>query len=61
VRLVTTNITPVYVESARFAGQPATVIVVSLGSGGKQAWVVGSGCTGTDKDLLDQTTLPPGI
>jgi hypothetical protein len=60
VDLVTGDSSPVYVESASFDGRPATVIVVSQRSG-DVAWVAGANCSGTDKDLLDRTTLPPGI
>jgi hypothetical protein len=48
------------VQSARYEGQPATVIVVSRPSG-DTAWVVGSGCSATSEDLLDKATLPAGI
>jgi hypothetical protein len=61
VRLVTNGISPAYVESAYFHGQPVTVIVVSLSSGGKQAWVAGARCSAAVKDVLDSTALPPGI
>jgi hypothetical protein len=60
VRLVTSDANPVYVERARFEGRPATIIVVSKGTG-EVAWVAGAGCSGTNPDLLDRTTLPPGI
>jgi hypothetical protein len=60
VRLVTGDANPVYVESARFEGRPATIIVVPKSSGA-MAWVVGAGCSAANKDLLDTTTLPPGI
>ena len=48
------------VQSARYEGQPATVIVVSRPAG-DTAWVVGSGCSATSEDLLDKATLPAGI
>jgi DNA-binding FrmR family transcriptional regulator len=60
VQRVTGDVLAVHVESARFEGRPATVIVVPKGSG-EMAWVVGAGCSGTNRDLLDSTTLPPGI
>lgn len=60
VDLVTGDSSPLYVESASFDGQPATVIVVAQRSG-DAAWVAGANCSGSDKDLLDRTTLPPGI
>jgi hypothetical protein len=56
VRSVTGGANPTYVESARFGGQPATIIVVS-----RKAWVAGARCSAADKDLLATTTLPPGI
>jgi hypothetical protein len=60
VRLVTSDVNQVYVERARFEGRPATIIVASKGTGAV-AWVAGAGCSGTNRDLLDTTTLPPGI
>jgi hypothetical protein len=60
VRLVTSDANPVYVESARFEGRPATIIVAWKNTGAV-AWVAGAGCSGTNRDLLDTTTLPPGI
>jgi hypothetical protein len=60
VQRVTGDVHPVHVESARFEGRPATIIVVPKGSG-EMAWVVGAGCSGTNPDVLDTTTLPPGI
>jgi hypothetical protein len=45
------------VQSARYQGQPATVIVVSRPSG-DTAWAVGSGCSATSEDLLDKAALP---
>jgi hypothetical protein len=60
VRTVTRDVNPVYVESARFEGRPATIIVVSRNSG-EVAWVVGAGCSAAKTDQLAMTTLPPGI
>jgi hypothetical protein len=60
VRLVTGGVNPVFVERARFEGQPATIIVVP-GKSGDVAWVTGAACSATDKDVLARTTLPPGI
>jgi hypothetical protein len=51
---------PVLVESARYQGQPATLVVVRTGSG-DTAWVAGSRCSATDHDVLDRTTVPSGI
>lgn len=52
--------TPVLVESARYQGQPATLVVLRTGSG-DTALVAGSRCSGTDHDVLDRTTVPSGI
>jgi hypothetical protein len=58
VQHVTDGATPVLlVQSARYQGRPATVIVVSRPSG-DTAWAVGSGCSATSEDLLDKATLP---
>jgi len=51
---------PVLVESARYQGQPATLVVLRTGSG-DTAWMAGSRCSATDHDLLDRTTVPSGI
>ncbi len=45
------------VQSARFQGQPAIVIVVSSGDG-YLAWVVAPGCSATSANVLARTTLP---
>jgi hypothetical protein len=51
---------PVLVESARYQGQPATLVVLRTGSG-DTAWVAGSRCSAADHDVLDRTTVPSGI
>jgi hypothetical protein len=51
---------PVLVESARYQGQPATLVVVRTGPG-DTAWVAGSRCSATDHDVLDRATVPSGI
>ena len=51
---------PVLVESARYQGQPATLVVLRAGSS-DTAWVAGSRCSATDRDVLDRTTVPSGI
>lgn len=56
VHRVTGGVSPVFVDSARFNGQPATIIVART-SHGEKAWALGAGCS----DVLDTTTLPPGI
>jgi hypothetical protein len=45
------------VQSARFQGRPAIVIVVSSGDG-YLAWVVAPGCSATSANVLARTTLP---
>lgn len=55
VRQVAGNVRPRLVESARYEGRPATIIVLPERSG-DIAWVTGAGCS-----VLDRTTLPPGI
>jgi hypothetical protein len=50
----------VRVVSARYEGRPATVIVARTGHG-EEAWVAGPHCSGTDSDMLYQTSLPSGI
>ena len=49
--------TPRLVESARFQGQPAIVIVASSG-GGDRAWVLAPGCSASSDHVLDTATLP---
>ena len=51
---------PVLVESARYQGQPATLVVLRAGSS-DTAWVAGSRCSAADHDVLDRTTVPSGI
>jgi hypothetical protein len=60
VQSVAGGVTPVLVESARFEGQPATVIVVRTGSS-DTAWVAGPDCSLTHRDVRARTTLTPGI
>ncbi len=48
------------VQSARFGGQPATIIVARTGSD-DMVWVAGPGCSATSRDVLDTITLPSGI
>jgi hypothetical protein len=50
----------VLVESARYQGQPATIIVARTGRD-YTAWVAGPGCSATNRDVLDTITLPSGI
>ena len=48
------------VESARFEGQPATLIVARTGSD-DTAWLAGPDCSATNSDVLASTSLPTGI
>ncbi len=48
------------VQSARFGGQPATILVARSGSD-DMVWVAGPGCSATSRDVLDTITLPSGI
>ena len=57
VQAVTGGVNPVLVESVRYQGQPGTLIVART-SQGYTAWVAGSGCSATNRDLLAKTTVP---
>ncbi len=48
------------VESVRYEGQPATIIVARE-STGYTVWVAGPNCSATSRDVLHTITLPPGI
>jgi hypothetical protein len=48
------------VESVRFEGSPATLIVAYTGSAGT-AWIAAPDCSATDRDVLATTSLPSGI
>jgi hypothetical protein len=50
----------VRVESARFEGQPATLVVARTGSG-EVAWIAGPDCSATSRDVLATTSVSPGI
>jgi hypothetical protein len=61
VRLVTPpDVNPVFVDSARFEGKPATVIVVPV-TGGDKVSVTDDVCSATSRYVLYTTTLRPGI
>jgi hypothetical protein len=47
----------VRVESARFAGQPATLVVARAGSA-EVAWIAGPDCSATSRDVLATTSVP---
>jgi hypothetical protein len=48
------------VESIRFEGRPATLVVARTGAA-DTAWIAGPECSGTNSHLLATTTLPSGI
>jgi hypothetical protein len=48
------------VQSARFQGQQATVIVAHTGQG-DTVWVAGPACSAASRDVLATITLPSGI
>jgi hypothetical protein len=50
----------VLVESGRFAGRPATLVVAGTGQH-DTAWIAGPDCSATIRDVLATTSLPPGI
>ncbi|MBV9096205.1 MAG: hypothetical protein JO132_20415 [Streptosporangiaceae bacterium] len=61
VRHVTSGagqVTPLRVETAKFEGQPATVIFAARANGGDEAWVVTGSCSGTSGKVAYTTTLP---
>lgn len=46
------------VDLARYSGKPATIIVIAaLAASPAEAWVVGSGCSASSKDILGHTVL----
>jgi hypothetical protein len=47
----------VRVESARFAGQPATLVVARRGPD-DMAWIAGPDCSATSRDVLATTSVP---
>ncbi len=48
------------VESVRFEGRPA-ILVVARTSAGDTAWITAPDCSATNRHVLDTTSLPPGI
>ena len=48
------------VESVRFEGRPATLVVARTGAE-DTAWTAAPGCSATYRHVLDTTTLPSGI
>jgi len=60
VQNLTRSASLVRVESVRFAGQPATLVVARTGPD-DTAWIVGPDCSATSRDVLARTSVPPGI
>jgi hypothetical protein len=48
------------VESVRFEGRPATLVVARTGAG-DTAWIAGPDCSATHRHVLATATLPSGI
>jgi hypothetical protein len=47
------------VDVDRYRGSKATIIVVAPAAGGpQQIWVVGPGCSGSDRQVITRATLP---
>jgi hypothetical protein len=46
------------VDVGRYQGRQATVIVTAAPGGGSRIWVVGPGCSRSDRDLIAQASLP---
>jgi len=49
----------VRVESGRFGGRQATLVVARTGAD-DTAWIAGPDCSATSRDVLARTTVPPG-
>ncbi len=59
VHTVTGGQRPRLVDLARYQGRPATIIVVAAsGTTPAHAWVVGTGCSATQPDVLASIPLP---
>ena len=48
------------VESVRYEGRPATLVVARTGAD-DTAWIAAPDCSATNRDVLDSTSLPSGI
>lgn len=59
VQNLTRGATLVRVESARFQGKPATLVVARTGPG-DTAWIAGPDCSATSRDVLAMTMVPAG-
>ena len=60
VQNLTRGATLVRVESARFQGKPATLVVARTGPD-DTAWIAGPDCSATSRDILATTSVPTGI
>jgi len=58
VSLVSNGSPTLLVDQAKYEGRPATIIVVSPGTGANVIWVVGPQCSGTDRDELLHQQIP---
>lgn len=58
VKLVSGGSRTLLVDQARYEGQPATIIVVSPGSGSNVIWVVGTKCSTSDRDEIMHQQIP---
>ena len=59
VQNLTHGVGLVWVESGRFGGKPATLVVARTGPD-DTAWIAGPDCSATSRDVLATTTVPPG-
>ena len=59
VQKLTHGVGLVWVESGRFGGKPATLVVARTGAD-DTAWIAGPDCSATSRDVLARTTVPPG-
>jgi hypothetical protein len=59
VQKLTHGVGLVWVESGRFGGKPATLVVARTGAD-DTAWIAGPDCSATSRDVLATTTVPPG-
>lgn len=57
VQNLTHGVGLIRVESARFAGQPATLVVARKGPD-EVAWIAGPDCSATSRDVLATTSVP---
>jgi len=59
VQNLTHGVGLVRVESGRFGGKPATLVVARTGAD-DTAWIAGPDCSATSRDVLATTTVTPG-